>query len=183
MRLQTRASDPVGTNHLHCYSHLVTECTMSPSRTADALLRASRALVGIAARSLGDVEVTLSQFRALVVLARWKGMTVTDLAGALSIHPSTATRLCDRLVGKELVRRSQGSDDRRETLVHLTARGARLVALVSDRRRADLEVIAAALPEISRAAVVEAFEVFAAAAGEPEVVDLFGWVDDADDRS
>lgn len=154
---------------------------MSPARTAGALLTASRALVGIAARSLADVDVTLPQFRALVVLAGRSGLTVTELAGSLSIHPSTATRLCDRLVARSLVRRSPSAEDRRETIVQLTATGGRLVARVSDRRRADLEAIASAMGPADRAAVVEALEIFAAAAGEPELLDPFGWVSGTDD--
>jgi DNA-binding Lrp family transcriptional regulator len=71
----------------------------------DAVLTASRALVGVAARSLAvvDPEVTLPQYRALVVLASRGPRLVGELAEALVIHPSTATRLCDRLVAKKLV--------------------------------------------------------------------------------
>ena len=105
--------------------------------TTDALLKASRALVAVAARSLADVEeVTLPQFRALIVLTRPNGVTVRDLADALDIHPSTATRLCDRLDRKQLIRRSPRTDgDRRETNVELTTRGRRLVDQVTERRR------------------------------------------------
>ncbi|MGZ6975501.1 MAG: MarR family transcriptional regulator, partial [Acidimicrobiia bacterium] len=58
----------------------------------DAVLLASRALVGVAARSLAEVEdeVTLPQFRALVVLAT-ADRNLGDLAEALDVHPSTAT--------------------------------------------------------------------------------------------
>ena len=64
----------------------------------DAVLRASRALVGVAARSLAEVEddVTLPQFRALVVLAAGERQ-LGELAEALDVHPSSATRLCTRL--------------------------------------------------------------------------------------
>ena len=61
----------------------------------DAVLTASRALVGVAARSLAvvDAEVTLPQYRALVVLAARGPRLVGELADELSIHPSTETRL------------------------------------------------------------------------------------------
>ena len=69
-----------------------------------ALLVASRALVGVAARSLAGVDdVTLPQYRALVVLTRPVSITIGDLATTLDIHRSTATRLCDRLERKGLV--------------------------------------------------------------------------------
>ena len=68
-------------------------------------LLASRALVGVAARSLAGVEeqVTLVQYRALVLLDAGP-QNVGTLAKALGIHPSTATRLCDRLTTKGLVK-------------------------------------------------------------------------------
>ena len=98
---------------------------------------ASRALVGIAARSLAAVEdtVTLVQYRALVLLASRGEMNVGTLADALGLHQSTATRLCDRLVGKGLVERSHPAESRREVFVGLTSSGQALVRAVNARRR------------------------------------------------
>lgn len=147
-----------------------------PDAVVDALLVASRALVGVAARSLADAgDITLPQYRALVVLATRPGLSVTDLAGALDIHNSTATRLCDRLVGKELLRRAPSAEDRRSTHLFLTAAGAGIVAQVTGRRRRDLAAIAARLPEGTAAQVVEALTAFAQAAGEPAGAEAFGW--------
>src|SRR3954452_25407029 len=89
---------------------------------SDAFLNASRALVAVAARSLADVsEVTLPQYRALVVLARPVTVTVGDLASLLDVHASTATRLCDRVDNKSLIRRQHsGSTVRRETTMRLS---------------------------------------------------------------
>ena len=102
------------------------------------MLTASRALVGVAARSLAvvDSEVTLPQYRALVVLASRGPRLVGELAEALGIHPSTATRLCDRLVAKKLVTRAPGRDNRRETTISLSVKGRRLVDRVTVLRRA-----------------------------------------------
>jgi len=72
----------------------------APDDLVDTVLAASRALVAVAARSLaaaGD-EVTLPQYRALVVLAASGPQGTADLAAALAVNPSTATRMCDRLV-------------------------------------------------------------------------------------
>jgi DNA-binding MarR family transcriptional regulator len=143
----------------------------------DALLTASRALVAVAARSLAGVEnVTLPQFRALVVLTRPTAVTVGDLAEALDVHPSTATRLCDRLERKRLIRRRPGvASDRRETAVALTAAGRRLVARVTDRRRRDIAAIAAAMTREERGVAIKGLTSFAQMAGELPVVDPFGW--------
>lgn len=144
-------------------------------RAVDAFLVASRALVGVAARSLAEVdEVTLPQFRALVILAAHPDTTVSDLAAALDIHPTSATRLTDRLVRKRLARRRESSDDRRVVHVRLSAAGTRLVDSVTARRRRELSTIVARMPPAHRAAAIESLASFAAAAGEPHV-DLFGW--------
>lgn len=145
----------------------------------EALLIASRALVAVAARSLAEADdITLPQFRALVVLSRPIPVTVGDLAVALDIHPSTATRLCDRLEKKSLVRRQPGaSPDRRVTPVRLTAKGRRLVGRVTEHRRRDLAVIASAMSDEDRRRVIRSLRSFAIAAGEIPGVDQFGWSD------
>jgi DNA-binding MarR family transcriptional regulator len=149
------------------------------SGAGEALLRASRVLVSVAARSLADVEeVTLPQFRALVVISSHDTTTVSNLAHALDVHSTTATRLCDRLVDKELVRRAPKVGDRRVIELHLTPAGRGLVNRVTNRRRRDITAIASRMSARSAAAAVDALEAFADAAGEPAgTVDLFGWDD------
>ena len=90
----------------------------------DAVLAASRALIAIATRSLGAAaeETTLAQYRALVVLASRGPQRMTDLSAALGVAPSTAGRMCDRLVRKGLARRHRARADRRAVQVAITAR-------------------------------------------------------------
>src|SRR5688572_7839483 len=92
----------------------------------DAVLLSSRALVAVASRSIAAVDdsVTLPQFRALVVLDRDDaGLNVGELAHELRIQPSTATRLCDRLVRRRLARRRVNPANRREVMILLTSSG------------------------------------------------------------
>jgi DNA-binding MarR family transcriptional regulator len=149
---------------------------------ADAFLGASRALVAVAARSLGAAdEVTLPQFRALVVLTGPVPVTVGDLAQALDIHPSTATRMCDRLERKRLVRRHPAVlADRRETTISLSARGRGLVQRVTERRRRDLSAIAAAMSPTDRQQAIDVLRSFAHAAGELPALDPFAWGESLD---
>jgi DNA-binding MarR family transcriptional regulator len=144
----------------------------------DTVLEASRALVAVAARSLaaaGD-EVTLPQYRALVVLAARGPQGTAELAAALAVNPSTATRLCDRLVRKGLVRRHRQAGDRRSVRITLTAAGRELVAEVTRRRRAELARLLEALPPSQHEPVIIAFRAFAAAAGElPQPGAALGW--------
>ncbi len=143
----------------------------------DAVLLASRALVGVAARSLAEVEdeVTLPQFRALVVLATGD-RNLGELAEALDVHPSSATRLCTRLEAKGLITRRAASQSRRELLVQLTGEGRSVVDSVTRRRRREIARIVARIPARDRRVLVHALGVFADAAGEtPEPSWSFGW--------
>ena len=74
-----------------------------------AIILASRVMVAIAVRSLAGNpdDVTLPQYRTLVELTFGGPRRLADLADALSVSPSTATRMCDRLVRKELVSRTR----------------------------------------------------------------------------
>ena len=144
----------------------------------DTVLAASRALVAVAARSLavaGD-EVTLPQYRALVVLAARGPQGTAELAAELAVNPSTVTRMCDRLVRKGLVRRHRSAGDRRVVRIALTAQGRDLVAEVTRRRRAELARLLEGLPPDQHEPVIAAFRAFAAAAGElPQPGAALGW--------
>jgi len=144
-----------------------------------ALLVASRALVAVAARSLAGIDdITLPQYRALVVLTRTTPVTIGDLAEALDVHSSTATRLCDRLERKGLLRRKSGaSSDRRVTYVVLTAQGRRLVDQVTEHRRRDIAAIVSLMQPDALDHALHGLRAFAVAAGEPPVVDEFGWTE------
>ncbi|MFU8854211.1 MarR family winged helix-turn-helix transcriptional regulator [Micromonospora sp. SL1-18] len=140
----------------------------SEKAAVEALMAASRAFVGLAARSLADLdaEVTLPQFRALVVLATRGPQRAVDISAELQVAPSTGTRMCDRLVRKGLVRRIRSTSDRRVVRLRLTPAGRALVQDVIGRRRAELSRIVAATSAYWQPAVTEALAAFATAAGE-----------------
>ena len=114
----------------------------------DAVLTASRSMVAVATRSLGAAaeETTIAQYRALVVLASRGPRRMVDLAEALDVAPSTAGRMCDRLVRKGLVRRHRARGDRRAVLVSVTAAGRQVVDEATGRRRALIAEILERLP-------------------------------------
>jgi DNA-binding MarR family transcriptional regulator len=134
----------------------------------DAVLTASRSLVAVATRSLGAAaeETTITQYRALVVLASQGPQRMASLATALDVAPSTAGRMCDRLARKGLIRRHRARADRRAVLVSLTAAGRQVVDQATARRRALIEEILGRLPGGEQHAVAVALEAFAGAAGE-----------------
>ncbi|MEI4273231.1 MarR family transcriptional regulator [Klenkia sp. LSe6-5] len=134
----------------------------------DAALHASRALLGAVTRSLAGAleQVTLPQFRVLVLLAGRGPQRSGDLARAIGVHPSTFSRSADRLIAGGWAVRAGNPDSRREVLVELTPAGAGLVAEVTARRRAELREVLARLGPEEAAAVRDALRAYADAAGE-----------------
>jgi DNA-binding MarR family transcriptional regulator len=150
----------------------------SPDSVVDAVLSASRVLVAVAARSLSDIaeEVTLTQYRTLIVLASRGPQNLVGLAEAVAVTPATATRMCDRLVRKKLVVRQSQQDDRRQVRLALTKKGLKLVSAVTDRRRREIEAILSTIAPAEQIVLVQALSQFAAAAGEvPEQDWSTGW--------
>jgi DNA-binding MarR family transcriptional regulator len=134
----------------------------------DALMALSRAVVGMTTRSLNQVgaDVTLTQYRSLVVLASRGPQRTTELAAELGIQPSTATRLCDRLLARGFVRRQPGETDRRVVLVVLTDAGRSLVGQAMSGRRELLTGLLRRVRVTDPQAFAEAATALAVAAGE-----------------
>jgi len=144
----------------------------------DAVLSASRVLVAVAARSLGDVaeEVTLTQYRTLVVLASRGPQSLADLAEAVDVTPPTATRMCDRLIKKGLIRRRHDRGDRRLIRLNLTRQGHELVDAVTERRRTEIAELLVAIPSEQQTGLVDSLQRLTSAAGEvPEQDWSMGW--------
>src|SRR3954471_14455928 len=87
----------------------------------EATQTASRALLGVVARSLAEVleQITLPQFRVLVVLCAEGGLLTGGLAERRGIHQSSFTRAADRLVAQGWIRREVSAESRREVIVDL----------------------------------------------------------------
>lgn len=150
----------------------------SVDEVTDAVLTASSVLVAIAAASLAPLEgeVTLTQYRTLVVLHSRGPQTLQQLADELEVVPSSATRMCDRLVRKDLIERGNPEGNRREVQLSIAPAGAAIVARVARDRRRQLRRITDRMPEQAQAALVDALQEFSAAAGEiPENQWYLGW--------
>jgi len=140
----------------------------------EATLTASRALLGVVARSLSDVlhTVTLPQFRVLVVLSSVGTLRIGTLAERMNSNPSTFSRTIDRMVTQGWVDRATSVDSRREVLVQITEQGRSLVDQVTEKRRADIAEILGRLAPADQRSVATALGLFAAAADEPQSNDL-----------
>jgi len=145
---------------------------------------AARALVGISARSLVDVDdlVTPPQLRVLVMIASRGPLNLGAVARGLGVHPSNATRACDRLVVAGLLDRRDDPADRRNLLLQLTEEGRTLVDQIMDRRRHAIAEVLARMPALQRTALIPVLVTFAEAAGEMDDEHLWslGWTTAAD---
>jgi DNA-binding MarR family transcriptional regulator len=144
------------------------------TETTEATLTASRALLAVVARSLATTleEITLPQWRVLVLLSSRGPMRSGALAELLGVHPSTFSRTADRMVTAGLIGRAGNPDSRREVLIELAPAGRRMVDEVTSRRRAEIEAVLGRLSARQRAVVLRGMAVFAEAAGEPAPQDL-----------
>jgi DNA-binding MarR family transcriptional regulator len=133
-----------------------------------AVLDASRALVAITVQSFAAVEdsADLAGIRALAFVAAHESVSLRDLADALGMHVSTASRLCDRLVARGLLDRRDDPADRRQLALRLTAAGGKVVDRMFAQRRTAVAAILDRMPGPQRDRLAEALLAFAAAAGE-----------------
>ena len=133
----------------------------------DGVIDATRAMVAIATASIAasPVEVTLPQFRALVVLSGRSPATMSDVGRATGLSPSSTTRLVERLERKGLVARRPSEVSRRSIEVRLTEEGTAVVDVVLATRRDRVREVLAAIPADRRELVRAAFVDFARAAG------------------
>ncbi|MGI5240247.1 MarR family winged helix-turn-helix transcriptional regulator [Dactylosporangium sp. CA-139066] len=107
-----------------------------------ALLAVSRTMVALTARTLADldVDVTVPQYRALVILAT-EPRRSSELAEELGVAVSTMTRMCDRLCHKGLIHRFHRDGNRRTIWLGLTDAGRDTVGAVMHARRRELRGI------------------------------------------
>lgn len=109
-------------------------------------------------RELIGLEVTPSQMGALVALSRGQEHTMGELAGNLALTESACTRLVDRLVKMNLVRRDRDAIDRRVVRVRLSSYGRQLVDLVLARRQAQFNRLAEHMAPLERQALLTGLE-------------------------
>jgi DNA-binding MarR family transcriptional regulator len=145
----------------------------------EAVMLAARVLVAVSAQAVAAIEdqITLPQLRVLVMVASRGPLNLAAVAEALNIHPSNATRACDRLVSSGLLDRREDPADRRHLVLEPTASGRDLVERVMDHRRAAIADVLSRMPAAPRRALVPVMEAFAEAGGEIPVAGAWtlGW--------
>src|SRR5690349_3435991 len=123
---------------------------------AAAVEAASSALVIALGRAEERVlpRVSVSQLRALLIISRQAPTNLNQLAEELGAIPSSASRLCDRLVAAGLVTRRPGSVDRREVELRVSAEGQRLLDQLRGFRQAEVARVLAGMNTAARHALL-----------------------------
>lgn len=104
-----------------------------------AIDRLFRVGVGITTRVLAEepgADLTLQQWRVLVLVADGTGPRVGDIAGRIGVSHPSASRLVRRLESAGLVRQEPDPQDGRASRVRATPLGDRVASAVLGRRRA-----------------------------------------------
>lgn len=135
----------------------------------DSVLRASRAMVGIVAASIAEVDdsVTVPQLRVLVMVDTRGPLNLAAVAAGLAVNPSNASRICERLIKAGLLDRQESAEDRRNIVLSLTEAGRRLVNKVTRHRRTAITRVLRDMDPQDRELLKTALDKFANATGEP----------------
>jgi DNA-binding MarR family transcriptional regulator len=127
-----------------------------------------RALHALDRPGWGDLDLTMSQLKTIMLLVETGGLTGRDLAEKMGIGPSAVTALVDRLVQRQYVRREEDRADRRVSWARPTSKATelferlhathreRLAELLVTLSFEDLALVAQAISTLERAATRQA---------------------------
>lgn len=92
---------------------------------ATSLIHAQQVVTTAIERALRPLGLTFARYEILMLLSfsRHGALPITKMGERLLVHPTGITKLVDKLVDDDLVRREPNPDDRRSTLVHVTPAG------------------------------------------------------------
>lgn len=118
-----------------------------PSETvlADVIARLRRAMRRAARAQDPDNVLSVAQLELLSCLAEQPGARPGQLARHLRLAPNSVTTLINGLQGKDLIRRTSGTEDRRTVSLTLTDRGS---AAVRQWQATNTAILGAALSEL-----------------------------------
>jgi MarR family transcriptional regulator, lower aerobic nicotinate degradation pathway regulator len=102
---------------------------------------------------LGDVDLSMTQVKMLMLLEEPGELSVKEIAHALHLSLPAVSRAIDGLAQRGLVDRREAESDRRMKLVSLRPGGQQIGTAIAASRRATYENFAAGLSEEERSAL------------------------------
>jgi DNA-binding MarR family transcriptional regulator len=107
-------------------------------------------------RGQGKNDASLIHVRAMGILRKRPGATLSALAAQLALSLSATSRLVDGLVGRGYVARDIPEGNRRTVALQVTAAGAKVHAEARDQVQRELARVLARLPAGERATITRA---------------------------
>ena len=114
---------------------------------AEAFWTVARQLRHVSKSSVEPWDITPSQSRALITLARRGTLRLSELSDQLRIAPRSTTEVVDALEARGLVQRRPDPDDRRATLVEVTGEGQQALVAIRAARNSEAEAFFGRLSE------------------------------------
>jgi len=127
-------------------------------RTLRAIRRILRSVDRFSRQLEIQCGVTVPQLTCLLHLAADGPLSLTALARAADVSPSTAVGIVDRLVRKGLATRARSELDRRQVFIAASARGRALVAAAPSPLQDRLAKALDGLPELEQASIALSLE-------------------------
>jgi MarR family transcriptional regulator, 2-MHQ and catechol-resistance regulon repressor len=115
------------------------------------LARAYRSMAAFVERSIGSLDIGLSDFMILEALLHKGPLTMSELCAAALITNASMTAAIDRLEQRAFVERVAEKQDRRVRRVQLTAQGSALIKRLYARHERDLEEVMSGISPHERA--------------------------------
>lgn len=134
-----------------------------PADLVTAVVAAARPLVMVWGRAdaIAQAQASPPQLRALVVVGHHGSLNLNQLADELGVIPSSASRLCDRLVAAGLLNRRVSEQNRREVVLTLRPEGQALLETVEHDRRDALSEVLNGMRPSGRKALLSGLAAFA----------------------
>lgn len=146
------------------------QATVAPTQAltgdlATFLAQLHRATMGGWFQTVSELDLSLTQLKALQVLGRREEPSVKELGECLGLSLPAASRAVDGLLGRGLVERRECAADRRSRLVRLSPDGRVALERVMQARLEDLDGFVAELPADDRDRLAAALAPIVARAG------------------
>ena len=119
------------------------------------LMKAHRALLRHAKRSIEAVELCFSDFAILEALLHKGPQPVSELGRRIDLTSGSMTTAIDRLEMRRLVSRTDHATDRRAWLIHLTPKGEALITKVFAGHQEAMERAMRGLSKTERATLTD----------------------------
>jgi DNA-binding MarR family transcriptional regulator len=112
----------------------------------------------IASEASKGADLTLAQYRVLMLVKHRGAMSINDLRNQLSIAQSTASEMVDRMVQQNLLVRKKDPKDRRITLFKLSNKAEKILERRKDMMEDGYRKVLEPLSDNEQIELVEAFE-------------------------